>query len=40
MLDRRRKWIDATWKMTKAPVPGEDVVLPVELERSEKTGEK
>ena len=40
MLDRRRKWIDATWHMTKAPVPGEDVVLPVELERAGESTEK
>ena len=40
MLDRRRKWIDATWKMTSSPVPGEDVVLPIELENPGRTAKK
>ncbi|MBQ7206886.1 MAG: hypothetical protein IJS01_03710 [Lentisphaeria bacterium] len=40
MLDRRRKWIDATWKMTRPPVAGEDVVLPIELEHAEETAKK
>lgn len=40
MLDRRRKWIDATWKMTRPPVSGEDVVLPVTIGNAGETGEK
>lgn len=32
MLDRRRQWIDSTWKLTTPAIPGKDVKVPFRLE--------
>ncbi len=32
MLDRRRRWIDSTWKLLTPPIPGKDVQVPFRLE--------
>ena len=32
MLDRRRRWIDSSWKLVTPAVPGKDVKVPFRLE--------
>lgn len=39
MLDRHRNWIYDTWKITREPVPGSDVVLDLDLD-AQPTGEE